>query len=325
MKFTKEELYELCQKDGGRFQVYNITGAYEFCKKVTVSHYENFPVASFLIPENERKYIYAVYAFARIADDIADELQNENKNDRIKALDQLSNNLIEIEKILLLKKNNKEIKKQSSSGLYDCGLNPILAALGATMLDKSIPIKPFQKLLIAFKKDIQFVQPISIQDVIDYCFYSANPVGELILRIFNIDNPQTIVLSDNICTGLQLVNFWQDLSIDIKNDRCYIPQKILKKYNLNKDNLHDTKNSRNLKNCMDELNELTEDFFHEGKPLINHLKPRKLQLEIIATMLGGLIMLHKIKKLQSNIIFNRPKLNIFDIMLIALKTILYKH
>ena len=305
MKFTSEELFELTSLGGGRFKAGNTDEAYSFCEKLARSHYENFPVASILIPAAPRRHIFSVYAFARIADDIADELIEINKAERLTMLD-------EMEKFMF--NNNYSIQ---NSG------NPIYLALDTTIKKLQIPSLPFQKLLSAFRRDINFKQPETFADLEDYCQYSANPIGELVLRIFGLYNEKTAYPSDNICTGLQLVNFWQDISLDLKNNRLYIPKNLLEKYKLNEENLHDEKFSAKLRISLDEIYDYTEKFFITGKELIPCLKPLRLQLEIAATIEGGKMILNKLRALGVEVFRNRPRINHGDIIPVFFRSILY--
>ena len=213
MKFTVNQLFEFAEGDGGNYRADGLTESYAFCHWLATEHYENFPVGSVFIPAHERPHIYAVYAFARIADDIADELGEIDEQERVAALDRM--------------------KERLNDDIPDFPANPVFAALNYTMRKLSIPEDPPAKLIEAFKKDVEFTQPDDWDDLMDYCDKSANPVGELVLRIFDNYNETTKIYSDKICTGLQLVNFWQDLSRDISKKRYYIPKKILEKYGIN--------------------------------------------------------------------------------------------
>ncbi|MCK5742465.1 MAG: squalene/phytoene synthase family protein, partial [Chlorobi bacterium] len=191
--------------------------------------------------------------------------------------------------------------------------NPIFIALRHTTDRHKIPGATLEKLLTAFKRDINFTQARSMDDHLDYCTYSANPVGELVLRIHGAYNSETAVLSDKICTGLQLVNFWQDLSRDIKIGRHFIPKDFMSKFELTKENLFDEKNSTKLKLCLNELYDYSESLFDEGRELIPHLPGFRLKKEIGVTIEGGMRILNKSRSLGSEIIYMRPKLNGIDI------------
>lgn len=312
MKIQYPEILELTKTDGGIYSVNSLDEAYNFCKKIAVGHYENFPVASILLPKKIRKYIYSIYAFARIADDIADELYTisiEQRSDYINKYDSIFdlyqsfiNNYIENKNLIIS--------------------NPIFIALFDTVNQKQIPISTLKKLLEAFRRDTTFSQAKSLKELEDYCEYSANPIGELILRLFNLYNNETAIYSNKICTGLQLANFWQDLSIDIKNNRCYIPENIFEKFNLTKQNLDNEQNSINLYNCLNELYKITSDYFVIGKELIRFLPYFRLRLEIIITVLGGELILYKTKKQGIKIINKRPKIHLSEIIIVFLKAII---
>lgn len=302
MKFTSLELEELTQIEGGKFSVDSPEKAYDFCRNLAKSHYENFPVASLLLKQDWRKHIFAVYAFARIADDIADEITEVPIEARISMLDRLEK--------LLDSENNSQLT------------NPVLIALKGTMADKQISAEPFKKLLTAYKMDINFKQAETFSDLLDYCKYSAEPIGELVLRITGNYTEKNIVLSDKICSALQLINFWQDLSEDLKNNRIYIPAENLAKHNFDINNFFDRKKTNNFINCLKELYDRTELLLFEGQELVNYLKDFRTKLEIKATVAGGLAILKKIRNLQVNILDKRPKLSKADFFLIFFKSLI---
>jgi hydroxysqualene synthase len=304
MKFIpNEDLLELTKSSGGKFKVQNLEEAYEFCSRVATIHYENFPVGSILIPKKIRKYFYSVYTFARIADDIADELKND-VNGRIVALDILSKML-----------SDEKIINQTAG-------NPLFLALHDTIRVKNLSIELFQRLLIAFKRDIEFEQAEDFEQLEDYCSYSANPIGELVLNLFDIRDKEAIKYSDYICTGLQLVNFWQDLSIDLKNGRCYIPKNLLQKCDLDKENLHDKKKSANLSDCLGVIYNYTDEFFEKGEYLFKYLKYYRLRAEIKATVMGGRKILDKIRVLGDKVLSQRPYLTKSDYFIILIKSLI---
>jgi len=274
--------------------------SFNFCRYIALGHYENFPVGSILIPKHIRKHFYVIYAFSRFADDIADVPDILKNAERLKYLS-------DFESVLDCDANQTN--------------NPIFLALFQTIREFNIPIPTLKKLITAFKIDVNFKQAETIEDLEHYCFYSANPVGELILMLFNCYNPNTAPLSDKICTGLQLLNFWQDLSIDLKNGRNYIPVYFLEKYSLNIDNLL-MNPLPNLKNCIDELLEITEKYFTEGKVLINFISNFRLKLELKVIIQAGFYFLNKMKKNSLNLLNERPKLSKFDSASILLKSLI---
>ena len=302
MKFSVNQLFKFAEEDGGNYRADGLTESYAFCHWLATEHYENFPVGSIFIPAHERPHIYAVYAFSRIADDIADELTDIDPERRIKALDRM--------------------KERLDDHIPDFPANPIFAALNYTMRKLAIPEDVPARLIEAFKQDVNFRQPDDWDNLMNYCDKSANPVGELILRIFDDFDENTKKYSDMICTGLQLVNFWQDLSRDILKKRYYIPKKILEKYDINELNLQEKKNSHKIRLCLNEIYEKTEGFFQEGRKLVPLLSSLRLRLEIAATVYGGRKVLKMTRKKGIKILQERPSVKYFGKFAIAFKTLL---
>ncbi|HYF01820.1 MAG TPA: squalene synthase HpnC [Patescibacteria group bacterium] len=315
MKFSQQDLIELTYQDGGSLGVTSIDDAYAFCKKIALRHYENFPVGSLLIPEAQRPHFFCVYAFSRLADDIADEM-NASSEIRLKTL-------LDLEKLL----KDQVFKSSVRDGDDKKMLNPVFLSLHATMDELNIPVDPFLKLLRAFRQDSDFKQPESFKDVLLYCEHSANPVGEIVLRIFGFYNAETARYSDAICTGLQLANFWQDFSIDLPNGRLYVPEEFLIKYSLDKENLQNPENSGKFRILLIELLKITDGFFKEGANLLPFLKNRRLRLEIALTIEGGRAITGKVRSLGSAALYKRPSLNkkdYFTIMFRALHVLFQK-
>lgn len=305
MKFSQEELLDFCNSSTTIHKAESIASAYKFCQNVAESHYENFPVASVLLPKQQRKHIYAIYAFSRTADDIADEILDVSSEERIQNLENYLNIL-----------RDKSIYNELS--------NPIFLALRNTVKELQLPLTPFEKLIKAFQMDSDFTHANNWNDLLHYCEHSANPVGELVLRVFQIHNNTTSPLSDSVCTGLQLVNFWQDFSVDIEKNRMFIPQEILDKYKISKKDFMEKNISDNFSDLLNEIYDYSESFFIIGKKLIKHLKPLRLRFEIALTIEGGLEILRQTRKLGTRIVFERPKISKGRIFPILLKSIL-KH
>lgn len=293
---SKSDIFALLEEDGGKFGVNSLEESYLFCKNVSNKHYENFPVGSIIVPSSHRNYFYSVYTFSRLADDIADELDDESSETKIDALNKLSSLI-------------KEFSPKS-----DRLNNPLLWALSDTIAKKSIPYEPFEKLNKAFIMDSEFVHPATMQDNINYCQYSANPVGEIVLRIFDNYNETTAPLSDSICTGLQLVNFWQDISEDIKKNRIYIPIEVLQKYNLDEKTLFLAPPQAQLDACLQDIYDYTEKFFIFGKDLVNYIKNKRLKLEIAIISESGMKILQNVRNSRNEIVFVKPKLSKSDFL-----------
>jgi squalene synthase HpnC len=302
MIFSKAELIALTELNPNVLQTESIDSAHEFCKKIATTHYENFPVGSVLISKADRKHFYSVYAFSRITDDIADEDLGMDSKEKINLLTQILKNL----KSFI---NGSESK------------NPIFIALNDTIKEKNLPISLFERLINAFIADSNFKQPEKWQDLYDYCDNSANPIGELVLRITGNYSQENLILSNAICTALQLANFWQDLSVDLDRKRIYIPIFLLEKYKISKENLLNKKINANLIKCLDEVYNLTRELFYRGENLHKFLNSYRIKKEIRITWLGGMRILDKTERLGDYIIMKRPKLGKLDYLEILIKSL----
>jgi squalene synthase HpnC len=189
--------------------------AYAWCAKLAHSHYENFTIASWLMPRAMRRHVHAIYAYARIADDFADEERS------IVRLDQWQHEL-----------------ELAYAGVPR---HPVMVALADTVRRYDIPPEPFMDLLKAFRSDVEFQGFETAADLLGYTRYSANPVGRLVLYLFGFRDAQRQRLSDLICTGLQLANFWQDVAIDSAKRRIYFPRNDMEQYRVTAEDLHQGK------------------------------------------------------------------------------------
>ncbi len=293
MKLSRNQLLDLCSPSGGKLHVSSLTDARQFCRSLARGHYENFPVASLLVPRSLQAHMHHVYAFARVADDLADEELEISDAGRIEAL------------------NGLEALLDT-----DSGGNPIFTALAYTRRELAIPADPFRRLLRAFRSDVRFIQPETMADLEAYCENSANPVGELVLRIFGLHTEQRARYSDAICTGLQLANFWQDFSRDLAKGRVYIPREIMERHRLSGDSLTSAEFSANFPaafaNCLSELYGLTRSYFDRGVALFALIPQHRLRAELAVVHQGGLAILRKAEDLGANIRNRRPALNKWD-------------
>jgi len=274
--------------------------SYKFSQAIAQQHYENFPVGSILVPKSLRKYFFSIYAFSRLADDIADENYIENNVDKLKALQSLKSSLVDL--------NTTDIIN-----------NPILLSLKDTINKFNIPITPFLKLTSAFSQDINFIQPNNWEDVRNYCDNSANPVGEIVLRLFDEYNEHNKYMSDQICTGLQLINFWQDFSRDFENGRCYIPKDILSRNDIIFTENKLIGNLENLEKVFFEIYSQTTKIYNSGKALPDAVNNKRLQLELRSIIEGGEKVFSKIIKLENKILIIRPKVTKFEFLIILFK------
>lgn len=303
---SKADILELLESNGGKYGVFTLDEAYKFCREVSNSHYENFQVGSILVPKNQRNYFYSIYTFSRLADDISDELTDTNSETKISYLDKLLD--------LIRNFDNNSIGPK----------NPLSWALNDTIKMKGIPFTPFEKLVYAFKMDSDFKQPQTMEDNLTYCIYSANPIGELVLRLFDNYNEKTSVYSDAICTGLQLVNFWQDISNDIVKNRIYLPKDILAKYELDEKTLFSDTPKPKLDACLQEIYDYTENFFIFGVELIKFIENKRLKYEITLTVLSGKRILEKVKNYGTDIVWRRPSLRKIDYLALLIQLFSFK-
>ena len=179
---------------------------------MAVDHYENFPVASLLLPAHLRPAVRDIYRFARTADDIADE-GDASAEKRLSQLVAYHHALHALQAGQALTQDNP--------------LFPVFAPLGHTIARHALPWQPFHDLLDAFEQDVRVKRYANLPELLDYCRRSANPVGRLMLCLYQVDGEEALRQSDAICSGLQLVNFWQDVAIDWQKDRVYLPQAAL--------------------------------------------------------------------------------------------------
>lgn len=279
-----------------------IESAYAAALKFAKTHYENFPVVSFLVPKELRKHVAVIYWFARTADDLADE-GNYTELQRLTALDEFQSNFTNA--LLTAPKSDNE------------------HALINTINKKNLNPDHFINLLKAFRQDVTIKRYSTFDKVLDYCKNSADPVGRLILELYNIRSDDAFFYSDKICTALQLANFYQDLSIDYSRGRLYLPKDEMDHFNVDEKVFELKKNSLNLKQLLKYSVERTEKMLVEGSQLLKFLNGR-LKYEIKWTILGGLETLNKIKVIDYNVINERPVLGKFDFIRLLLKSIVFK-
>lgn len=280
---------------------FDLISAYQkaitFCK----THYENFPVISFLIKKKLQKDIAIIYWFARTADDIADE-GNDTSEQKIKKLNDFE-----------LSFNN--LLNGNCSSEFDFALSNTINSLKLTPNN-------FLNLLKAFKQDVSKNRYDDFNELLDYCNNSANPVGRLVLEVNNIRDEKAFVLSDKICTALQLTNFYQDVLLDFKKGRIYIPQSELKKFNVTEKKFELKIADENFSKMIESNLIKIKELFYEGRELLKYLNGF-LKIEIAWTILGGLEILKKIQKNNFDVLNNRPNLKKKDFFILLLKSFLY--
>jgi len=264
-----------------------IYDAYKSALKFAKTHYENFPVVSRLIPKKIRKHIAIIYWFARTADDLADE-GNEWEEVRLKNLDDFELSL-------------KNLLNRNAKNEYEF-------ALANTINENKLSQQHFFDLIKAFKQDVVKKRYENFNEVSDYCQHSANPVGRLILELFDIRDEKAFEYSDKICTALQLTNFLQDTVIDYNNGRIYLPVDEMQKFGVTEKLFEQKDICDNLKLLIKYNTDRIQKLFDEGKKLLPFLR-RRLKYEIIWTVKGGEEILEQIRKNDYNVFTYRPELS----------------
>jgi len=276
-----------------------IVQAYAFCQKMARDHYENFPVASWLLPKALRKPVSVIYAFARTADDFADE-GDATPEARLAQL-------ADYERALLNAANNNPNE------------DPVFIALADVMNNDPLLLQPLQDLLIAFRADVTTKNYQTTEQLLQYCRYSANPVGRLILQLSGHDSTQNLLYSDAICSALQLINFLQDIDIDYQDkQRLYLPLDDMKKFSVSESDIAQGQNSPQLAQCVNHQIDRAHNMLMAGKPLGRAL-PGRLGLEIRLTLSGGLQVIKALRRRRN--IFTQPLLRSHDWLIIASRAV----
>jgi squalene synthase HpnC len=270
-----------------------------YCRRLAANHYENFTVVSWLLPRHLRQHFCNVYAYCRWADDLADETGDSDRA--------------------------TELLSWWESQLSDCyevhrnqALHPVFVALTETIREFDLPVQPFYDLLAAFRQDQTVTRYETAADVLDYCRRSANPVGQLVLRLGRVSDAESFRLSDEICTGLQLANFCQDVANDWDRGRVYLPQELLRAESYNLDDFERRMFSPAFRAVMQSAVANAESHLRAGEPLV-HRAPAELRFDISLFLAGGLAISEKIRQQDYNVWAARPALSKFDKMRIAAK------
>ncbi|HLY62214.1 MAG TPA: squalene synthase HpnC [Terriglobia bacterium] len=284
----------------------NLRAAYAECRKRARKHYENFPVASYLVPPEKRDALAAIYAYARCADDFADEYTaGEASAGRERRLALLAD--------WRTKLNN------CVSGNPD---HPVFIALADSIRKFSLSPEHFENLLRAFESDVRVDRHEDFSSLLAYCIRSANPVGRLVIELFTPPDrrePVLFNLSDNICTALQLANFWQDVRIDLERGRVYLPLNDLHRFNLSLQDV-DQLRTRCIPWAADRWGQFlsfeiarTRELFAKGSALPDLVTP-ELRVQLRLTWLGGMTILSKIESVGYDVFGHRPSLSRIDFL-----------
>ncbi len=305
-----------------------IEQAYAFCEKLARDHYENFPVASVLLPRRMRPPIAAIYAFARTADDFADE-PGRDPAERLRLLDDFRAQLHAAVRDIVQRGDATDHAEGPSPPATAPGsaaadeTSPLFVALRHTIEHHQLPVQLFEDLLSAFRQDVVVHRYETWDDVQDYCRRSANPVGRLVLRVAGIVDDDADAASDAVCTALQLANFWQDLGTDWRNGRLYVPAEEARRHGAKERDLDGPAMTPQWAAAVGGCVERTRRLFERGRP-VTAVVGGRLRLELRATWLGGVRILDKIEALGCDTLHRRPKLGATDAARIAAGVLLWR-
>jgi squalene synthase HpnC len=266
----------------------SVEEAFAFCEARVRAHYENFPVGLF-VPRARRPYVHALYAFARAADDFADEPMYEGH--RAQKLD--------------------EWERRLHAAYAGEAQDPIFIALRETVQRVGIPRELLLDLLSAFRQDTVKSRYETWEELLDYCRRSADPVGRLVLLVFEEKDPALPPLSDALCTGLQLANHWQDLAIDLHRDRVYAPRELLDRFAVKPWDLNAGTLTDGFRALMAELVARTRPFFERSRAIGDRVG-KELRFELRLTWLGGSSVLERIEQVGGDVFRRRPHHSLLD-------------
>jgi squalene synthase HpnC len=261
-----------------------------YCRRLAESHYENFHVASWFLPEALRPHLHSIYAYCRISDDLGDEVGST-----------------EVALALL------DLWGRELDACYaGVARHPVFVALAATIKACSIPKEPFADLLVAFRRDQTITRHASMDDLLAYCRYSANPVGRLVLyacgEVDEATREEKFRLSDATCSALQLANFWQDVRVDYAKGRIYLPADDLRRFGVTEETIASGKANDAFRALLEYEVKYARTLFAEGLPLIGKVR-RDLALDLDLFSRGGLAILDAIERRNYDVLSARPALS----------------
>jgi phytoene synthase len=265
-----------------------IRAAYDECRRLARRHYENFPVASRLVPRDKRDALAAIYAFARCADDFADEPGVEDRLEKLATW--------------------RELLRACFAGEVQ---HPVFLALRDSVQRFHLSFENFENLLRAFESDVRVNRHRDFSSLLAYCVCSANPVGRLVLELFDHREQELFALSDCICTALQLTNFWQDVAVDLERDRIYLPLEDLQRFHYTIDDLRAGRVDERWHELLKFEIARTRPLFEQGKAVPERVTP-ELRVQLRLTWLGGMTMLRKIESVDYDVFRRRPSLGKLD-------------
>jgi squalene synthase HpnC len=269
-----------------------------WCKHLAETHYENFHVASWFLPKKFRPHFHAIYAYCRVSDDLGDETGNREQS--LALLDLWSGEL--------------------DACYAGNARHPVFVALAETIRECSIPKEPFADLLVAFKQDQVVTRFATMDQVLAYCRYSANPVGRLVLYACGYADEERFRLSDATCSALQLANFWQDVAEDYQRNRIYIPQDVMQRFGVTEAVIAGGKATPEFRALLKDQVDYARSLFNVGLPLLG-MVDSELALDLDLFSRGGLEILHAIEKQNYDVLSVRPALSKATKISLALRAV----
>jgi squalene synthase HpnC len=267
---------------------------------MSVGHYENFPVASILLPTRLRQPVGVVYRFARTADDFADE-----------------GNLAPAERLARLEEYRGQLRRLEQNQPPQ---TPLFDALDGVVRAYDLPLQPFFDLLDAFSQDVTKSRYADFAEVMEYCRRSADPVGRLMLHLYGTARDENLLQSDAICSALQLINFWQDIAIDFRKNRIYLPQDEMARFGITENQIAVADAGGHWPELMRFQTERARAMLESGAPLAQRL-PGRIGLELRMIVQGGVRILDKLDAVRGDVYRHRPVLRAFDWPLMMLRTL----
>lgn len=260
-----------------------LAAAERYCRKLARKHYENFPVVTWLLPRRLRQHFYHIYAFCRWADDLGDETGDRDRS------------------LALLAWWREELGR-CYAGDAD---HPVFVALMPTIRRFGIPAGPFVELISAFEQDQNVLSYDTYEQLLDYCRRSANPVGHLVLFLCERFDDENARLSDSVCTGLQLANFWQDVARDFNIGRVYLPREDRNRFGYTEQDLEQCVTNDSFLELMAFEVDRARRWLLEGRPLVKAM-PGRLRMDIDLFIRGGLLILDEIEQIEYRVWEHRP-------------------
>jgi squalene synthase HpnC len=265
---------------------YSLSEAEAYTRWLATHHYENFHVVSFLLPKRLHQDFYNVYAFCRWADDLGDEIGDKQESLRLLGW----------------------WREQLEAMYAGDASHPVFVALRGAVDRHGIPQEPFADLIHAFVQDQTIARYQTYEDLFEYCRYSANPVGRLVLRLCGYSDAERVRLSDATCTALQLANFWQDVTVDFEKDRVYIPLEALHRHGSSVEEIAGRRATPAFRAAMREVVDRAQSLFEQGLPL-SQMVDRRLALDLDLFSRGGMRVLEIIRERDYDVLSSRPAIS----------------